>query len=164
MKKILKLNNVPIWNLTDMQREFSPLAAYAVLQDFCDFAQVHCVPLPTCLETKAAEKIERYQAQYLKKEFWLNIPTRCNWPSATSAMDCIQHFAKECYNAATGGHESTGFHPAQGTTISQQMEKNGRIPSSTENCSTSVIPENLAITRRIFARQSPCLPSVRSLK
>lgn len=100
MRKILKLNHVPIWNLTDLQREFSPLAAYEVIQDFCYFARVHCAPLP--LHLRSEKNGKSTPAVYLKKEFWLDILTRRDWPDAKSATECMTYFVQKRLEEASG--------------------------------------------------------------
>lgn len=120
MRKILKLNHVPIWNLSDLQREFSPLAAYEVIQDFCYFARVHCVPLPIHLQN--GKNGNPTPAVYLKKDFWLDILTRRDWPDAKSATQCMTYFVQKCYEEASGSL-SKGGESAQGDNIKAQIEQ-----------------------------------------
>lgn len=121
MRKILKLNHVPIWNLPDLQREFSPLAAYEVIQDFCYFARVHCVPLPLHLQNGKNGKAT--PAVYLKKEFWLDILTRRDWPETKSAAECMTYFVQKCYEEASGIPSKKGGELAQGDDIKAQIEQ-----------------------------------------
>lgn len=132
MKKILKLNNVPIWNLIELQREFSPLAAYETLQAFCLFANAHCVPLPLRLKREENGHLQYYQAKYLKKEFWMNILTRQEWPKADSAVGSMNCFIQECYDAETGGPAQEGTTAVQGEEIKEKLQREIDDASITE--------------------------------
>ena len=118
MRRVLKLNNIPIWNLVDLQREFSPMAAYDQLQEFCSFAGVHCVPLPQVLVN--AENAELYAAKYVTKQFWFSILTRQNWPEdAASPEDCMDKLLRPLYEQEIGGRE--GADAVQGKTEQQRL-------------------------------------------
>lgn len=99
MKKILKFNNIPIWNLVDLQREFSPMAALTQLKAYEEFVKVHCIPLPLMLENED----ERYEAYYLTKEFWKKILQNVEWPQMESAEAGLKYFLKLRYEDEIGG-------------------------------------------------------------
>lgn len=102
MRHILKLNDIPIWNLTDLQREFSPMAAYERLPDFCDFARVHCIPLPQVLVSRENGKL--YAAKYFTKSFWYSILTRQDWPEeVTSPEACLDELVRPLFEQEIGG-------------------------------------------------------------
>lgn len=102
MRRVLKLNNIPIWNLVDLQREFSPMAAYERLPDFCDFARVHCVPLPQVLDSR--ENGELYVAKYFTKSFWYSILTRLDWPEEVASPEaCLDALVRPLFEEEIGG-------------------------------------------------------------
>lgn len=104
MRHILKLNDIPIWNLVDLQREFSPMAAYERLPDFCDFARVHCVPLPQVLVS--GENGSLYVAKYFTKSFWYSILTRQEWPEgSTSPEACLDELVRPLFEQELGGKD-----------------------------------------------------------
>jgi len=99
MRKILKFNNIPIWNLVDLQREFSPMAALKQLKAYDEFTKVHCMPLPLMLENSG----QRYEAYYLTKGFWQKILRNTEWPTMESAEVCLKYFLKLRYEEEIGG-------------------------------------------------------------
>ena len=108
MRRVLKVNNIPIWNLMDLQREFSPMAVYDRLQDFCSFARIHCVPLPQVLEGKDPPGL--YTAKYFTKSFWYSILTRQEWPeSVTSPEECMDTLLHPVYEQKLGGSEENAL-------------------------------------------------------
>ncbi len=108
MRRVLKLNNIPIWNLMDLQREFSPMAVYDRLQDFCSFARIHCVPLPQVLEGKDPPGL--YTAKYFTKSFWYSILTRQEWPEdVASPEECVDTLLHPVYEQELGGNEENAL-------------------------------------------------------
>ena len=94
MKSRLKLNNVPIWNLLDLQKAFSPLDIYRQLPEYIRFAKVHSCFLVNFLEDPEGN---RYEAEHLTKDFWLDILTYSQWPEAANPQECLQFFLNERY-------------------------------------------------------------------
>lgn len=91
MKKILKLNNVPILNFVDLQKEFSPMEIYRKSAVFYDFASVHCLPLQTHLTHKGDGNA--YVASYFTKSFWLAILEGSAWDeNVCDAEACLSYF------------------------------------------------------------------------
>lgn len=67
---MLRLNNKPIWNLTDLKREFDPIQLYNCRKEFEHFANVHCMVLSARLANDSDEACDAY---YLTKDFWREI-------------------------------------------------------------------------------------------
>lgn len=95
MNRVFMLNNKPILNFIDLQREFSPMETYRHLPAFQVFAQVHCIPMPLVLSRTENGESKRYVAVYLKKSFWKDILQRGDWPEAQSAPECLRIFKEE---------------------------------------------------------------------
>lgn len=89
---MLRLNNVPIWNLIDLKNEFSPIELFRQRDEFLRFAKVHCMVLSTRLTDSSQES---YEAYYLTKEFWFNVLSG-KWNIATqddnSALWCFLNY------------------------------------------------------------------------
>lgn len=77
MIKILKIYGEPIINYWDLKNAFAPLEIYKQLEAFTEFAAVHCVPLP--LQITDPKTGGKYIAEYLTKQFWLDIFSIVNW-------------------------------------------------------------------------------------
>lgn len=123
MRRVLKLNNIPIWNLMDLQREFSPMAAYDQLRDFCGFAKIHCVPLPQVLEGMDPPGL--YVAKYFTKAFWYGILTRQDWPEEVkSPEDCLDVLIRPFYEQEIGGKDSADAVQAEAEQQKLSRERN----------------------------------------
>lgn len=64
---MLKMRGHTILNWMDLKKYFDPWQAYRQLEEFCSFAEVHCVPLPFLIPSPEGG-YER--AEYLTKEMW----------------------------------------------------------------------------------------------
>ncbi len=71
MEKTLRIHNVPILNYIDLRQQFDPIDLYTHLEQFYEFAEVHCLPLPILLSDR--ETGQKYKATYVTKEFWLRM-------------------------------------------------------------------------------------------
>lgn len=100
LKNRLKLNDIPVWNLLDLQRAFSPMELYDQLQEYVMFAKIHCCLLVSKLEN--AEHI-RYEAEYLTKEFWLDILLNEQWPPTADPEECLQFFLTKRWEELSEG-------------------------------------------------------------
>lgn len=72
MNRILRINGEAILNFTELKKVFSPWLVFDVLQDFIYFSKIHCLPLSDII-SPSDETEEPYIAEYITKEFWLNI-------------------------------------------------------------------------------------------
>ena len=102
MNRVFRLNNKPILNFVDLQREFSPIEVYRQLPAFQSFAKVHCVPLPLLVSHTEDGETRKAAACFLDKAFWLGILQNAAWPEAQSAAECFAYFKNETYRAALG--------------------------------------------------------------
>lgn len=90
MRKMLRCGGSPILNFKDLQNRFSPLALYAQLGAFHDFAAVHCIPLPSQLIDR--ESGGRYNVEYVTKQFWMQTLRRVEWPKKIETAEACLDF------------------------------------------------------------------------
>lgn len=98
MRRYLTLNGTPIWNLHDLQKNFSPLPLLEQLEAFHAFAQVRCASIPLLLSNLETGGLCR--AECLTKDFWLEALCREGQPGA-GTEDCLA----ELKNQALAGDE-----------------------------------------------------------
>lgn len=108
MRRIFRIDGVPVLNFVELQKRFAPLAIYEELKAFDSFAAVHCVPLPLQLRLEQGEKAAgvRYNAAFLTKQFWHGVLHITVWPQPLANTQEALAFLKKLAVRPSEGYQS----------------------------------------------------------
>lgn len=93
----LKIFGRPVLNFYDLHNDFSPLELFKQIDLFIEFAEVHCLPLRSHIKIKNIKNQDGslYIANYLTKDFWLEILRRPEWLSEFEEFGKVENFKFE---------------------------------------------------------------------
>ena len=112
---MLRLNNTPIWNMTDLKREFNPIHLYNCREEFERFANVHCMVLSSKLANGSDEACDAY---YLTKDFWREI-LKSEPETEKEAKACLWEFLNKKIEEELGDSQNE----AQLNKLRNEIEK-----------------------------------------